>query len=113
MSTIVIGVWPLTSQIMSAVGLAKRLRRRGHRVCFISIPDGESYARAEDIEFVPVLADVFPAGSLVAQDRFLTSLSGIALLREIRRTIRRYGAIIDDLLASEPNEIERALERVD
>ena len=61
---------------------------------------------------MPVLADVFPAGSLIAQDRFLVSLSGLALLREIRRTIRRYGAIIDDLLASEPNEIERALERV-
>ena len=113
MATIAICVWPLPSSLLNAVSLAKRLRRRGHRVCLISSPDGESYARAEDIEFVTVLADVLPAGSLVERPGPSRRSRDIALLREIRRITRHTGAIIDDLLASEPNEIERAFEQVD
>ncbi|HMB06831.1 MAG TPA: glycosyltransferase [Isosphaeraceae bacterium] len=112
MSTIAICIWPMPSSLLSAVGLAKRLRRRGHRVCIISTPDVESSARAEDIEFVPVLAGLFPAGSWVAQTRFYTTLSRIGLLHEIRRTVRHYRAIIDGLLASEQNEIDQAFERI-
>jgi zeaxanthin glucosyltransferase len=112
MSTIAICIFPLPSTILSAVGLAKRLRRRGHRVCIISTPDVESSARAADIEFVPVLAGLLPAGSWVAELRFYATLSRIALLRELRRSVRRYRAIMDGLMASERNEIDQSFERI-
>ena len=112
MASIAICVWPLPSSLLNAVSLAKRLRRRGHRVCLISSPDGESYARAGDIEFVTVLADLLPAGRLAEMARSLASVSYLALPREMRRITRQFRPHIQRLLTSDPNEVERALEQV-
>jgi zeaxanthin glucosyltransferase len=112
MSTIAICIFPFPSTILSAVGLAKRLRRRGHRVCIISTPDVESPARAADIEFVPVLAGLYHAGNWVEQTRFYATLSRLALVRELRRALRLHRAIMDGMLASEQNEIDQSFERI-
>jgi UDP:flavonoid glycosyltransferase YjiC (YdhE family) len=112
MSTIAIVFLPIPSVVLSAIGFARRLRRRGHRVCFISTPEAEDAARAEGIEFVPVLAGLFEAGSLAAQIRYYASLSRFALLRELRRATRLHRSILDALVTSERNEIAQALERI-
>jgi UDP:flavonoid glycosyltransferase YjiC (YdhE family) len=112
MSTIAICIMPVPSEIMSGVGFAKRLRRRGHRACIISTPEVGDAARAEGIEFVPVLADVFTAGSMHAQIQLFASLSREDLKREMRRAVRHASTILDGLLGPGRNEIERALERV-
>jgi zeaxanthin glucosyltransferase len=112
MSTIAICITPLPSEIVSGVSFAKRLRRRGHRVCIVSTPEVEGAARAEDVEFVPVLAGIFYGGSLRAQLQLFGSLSGAALRREVRRAVRHATAILDGLLSSGRNEIEDAFERI-
>jgi UDP:flavonoid glycosyltransferase YjiC (YdhE family) len=112
MSTIAIVFLPVPSVVMSAIGLARRLTRRGHRVCLISTPDAGDAARAEAIEFVPVLPGLFPRGSLSEQIHFYASLSRFALLRELRRSTRVHRAIMDELVSSDRNEIARALEQI-
>ena len=112
MSTIAIVFLPVPSVILSVIGLARRLRRRGHRVCLISTPDAGDPVRAAEIEFVPVLPGLFAAGSLAAQIRFYASLSRFALLRELR--LRHPAAPIDHGRAGDDGaERDReALERI-
>jgi UDP:flavonoid glycosyltransferase YjiC (YdhE family) len=56
-----------------AIGLARRLRARGHRVVFLSLPDAAAMVQAEGFEFIPFAADVMPAGSMDKHFAGLTS----------------------------------------
>lgn len=112
MATIAICVFPTPSVIMSAIALAKRLRRRGHIVWIISTPDVEEMARAEDIEFMPVLAGLFRSGSFAAELRFLATLSWLPKLREVRRLTRVYRSILHRILVSRDNELDQAFDRI-
>ncbi|SIN70964.1 UDP:flavonoid glycosyltransferase YjiC, YdhE family [Singulisphaera sp. GP187] len=98
---------------MSAIALAKRLRQRGHAVWIISTPDVEEMVRAEEIEFRPVLAGLFPSGSFAAELRSIAALSWFAKLREGRRLTRVYRSILNRMLASRDNEIDQAFDRID
>jgi hypothetical protein len=97
---------------MNAIALAKRLRSRGHKVWIISTPDVEAPARAEGIDFVPVLAGLFRTGSFAAELRYFETLSWFAKLREVRRATRSYRAIMDSLLDPGRNEVDQALDRI-
>jgi len=112
LATIAICVLPVPSVLMSTIALAKRLRLRGHRVWIISTPDVEGSARAEEIEFVPVLAGLFRSGSFVTELRYFATLSRFAKLRELRRATRVYRSIMDGLLVSGQNEIDQAFDRI-
>jgi zeaxanthin glucosyltransferase len=112
MATIAIVFLPIPSVVLSTIGLARRLKRRGHRVCLISTPDAGDPVRAAGMEFVPVLPGLFPAGGLAAQIRFYASLSRFALIRELRRATRLHRSIMDKLVTTEQNEIAQALEQL-
>jgi UDP:flavonoid glycosyltransferase YjiC (YdhE family) len=112
MATIAICIWPIPSMILSGISLGKRLRRRGHRVCLISMPEVEGPARGAGFAFEPVLGGLFPAGSLRGQIRFYHTLSRLALLREMRRTTRIHRSLADNLLASDRDELDQALDRI-
>ncbi|WP_406699263.1 glycosyltransferase [Singulisphaera sp. Ch08] len=113
MATIAICVFPTPSVIMNAIALAKRLRQRGHEVWIISTPDVEEMVRAEEVEFMPVLADLFRSGSFSAELRLLATLSWFAKFREVRRLNRVYRSILNPMLESRDNEIDRAFDRID
>jgi zeaxanthin glucosyltransferase len=44
--------------------LARRLAAHGHRVVYLGIPDGGDFVRAQGFEFVPILAQAFPRGTI-------------------------------------------------
>jgi zeaxanthin glucosyltransferase len=44
--------------------LARRLVARGHRVVYLGLPDGGDLVRKQGFEFVPILEDLFPQGTL-------------------------------------------------
>jgi zeaxanthin glucosyltransferase len=60
-----IGFFPLheTSHVNATFGLARKLKSRGHRVCYLAIPDFEEYVRSQGFEFMPFLPALFPKGS--------------------------------------------------
>lgn len=97
---------------MSAIALAKRLRQRGHTVWIISTPDVEEIVRAEEVEFMPVLAGLFRSGSFAKELRFLATLSWFAKLRELRRLTHVYRSILNRMQASRDNEIDHAFDRI-
>ncbi|XXF81248.1 glycosyltransferase [Myxococcaceae bacterium GXIMD 01537] len=51
----------------SVLGFCRKLRKRGHRVAMVRIPDAEDSIRAEGFEFIPLFADVWPKGALQAE----------------------------------------------
>jgi zeaxanthin glucosyltransferase len=58
------------------LSLALTLRSRGHDVSLIAIPDAEPMARAYGVPFIPVGADIFPAGEMPRRMEALSRLSG-------------------------------------
>ena len=48
--------------IIPSFGLATALKKNGHRVLYISVPDNEQIVSAQGFDFHPVFADVYPPG---------------------------------------------------
>ena len=113
MSTIAVCVFPAPSVVASALTLARRLRDRGHRVWIMSTPDVESSARLAGVEFAPVLTGLFRSGSFVAEVDRISKLSRFAALRELRQSVSLYKLIMNRLVASRDNEIDRAFDLID
>jgi len=44
--------------------LARRLAAREHRVVYLGLADGGDFVRAQGFEFIPILEDVFPRGTM-------------------------------------------------
>jgi MGT family glycosyltransferase len=44
--------------------LARRLAARDHRVVYLGLADGGDFVRAQGFEFIPILEEVFPRGTL-------------------------------------------------
>lgn len=59
-----IGFFPLqeTSHVNATFALAKQLRARGHRVCYLAPLDFEEHIRAQGLEFMPFSPELFPKG---------------------------------------------------
>lgn len=60
-----IGFFPLfdvKSHVNATFGIAKALKRRGHRVTYIASLDFEEHIRAQGFEFRPFCPDLFPKG---------------------------------------------------
>src|SRR4028118_1488201 len=62
--------------------LARRLAARGHRVVYLGLPDGGDLVRKQGFEFIPILEDLFPRGTL-------------RTLREMARTGDRAGKVAE------------------
>jgi zeaxanthin glucosyltransferase len=67
MANVVIAPLYWQANINVTFALAKKLRSRGHRVCYACIHDTEARIRSQGFDFVPVFSSVFPPGTLAAQ----------------------------------------------
>jgi MGT family glycosyltransferase len=62
--------------LMPTFKLARRLAARGHEVVYLGLADGEPFVRAQGFELVPILADLFPRGTLATLRELARSSSG-------------------------------------
>lgn len=58
--------------------LARRLAVRGHEIVYLGLADGEGAVRAQGFDFVPILEDLFPRGTLQTLREAARSQSGTA-----------------------------------
>jgi zeaxanthin glucosyltransferase len=72
-ATIAFCAWPEPGHLLPIARLARKLRGRGHRVCFVWFPDAEEALAAHDADFVPIGASVFPKGTLAHPLQLLSS----------------------------------------
>ncbi|MBZ4422339.1 glycosyltransferase [Myxococcus sp. RHSTA-1-4] len=104
MAKIVIAPLPVPGHVNPTLKLARVLRDAGHHVVYASMPDMGTRLRAEGFAFEPLFEAAYPPGSLEA----LPSHSGnaLALLRMMRREVRRQDAMLQAML---DGELERRL----
>jgi zeaxanthin glucosyltransferase len=58
--------------------LARRLAARGHRVVYLGLADGEGFVRAQGFEFIPILEEIFPRGTMRTLREMMRTASGLA-----------------------------------
>lgn len=58
--------------------LARRLAARGHRVVYLGLADGAGFVRAQGFEFIPILEEVFPRGTMRTLREMMRTASGLA-----------------------------------
>jgi zeaxanthin glucosyltransferase len=97
--------FPGSGHINPVTALARALELRGHNVVLFGIADVESRVRAAGIEFCPIGAADFPAGTLDALDEHLSGLSGLAAFRFTVERVRNTGRMI---LRDAPRAIREA-----
>ena len=67
MSTIVIMPFHWAADMNASFALARKLKTRGHRIFYLTIPDTEDRIRAQGFDWLPVFNQVFPKGELEKQ----------------------------------------------
>ncbi len=72
---------PGTSHVTGMTAIGRELRRRGHRFTVFNIPDVESLAFSEDVEFCPLGVASNPIGSFREFSEKLSRLKGLQALR--------------------------------
>src|SRR5690349_19802697 len=65
--------------------LARRLAARGHRLVYLGLPDGGDLVRGQGFEFIPILEDLFPRGTI-------RTLRGMARMGDRAETVAEIGA---------------------
>ncbi|MFB2768748.1 glycosyltransferase [Pelatocladus sp. BLCC-F211] len=70
-----------TGHLNSMTALGRELKRRGHRVTVLGMPDAETYAQAAGLEFRAISASEFPVGTTAKFYERLGKLNGLAALR--------------------------------
>ena len=63
MATIVFFPFPEFGHLNPTLKLARALKSRGHRVCYIGLADFQEYFRSQGLEFFTILEDRYPKGS--------------------------------------------------
>jgi zeaxanthin glucosyltransferase len=96
-STIVFCPHPEPGHVNPVLRIAKRLKQRGHRIAFAGPPDVGDLLAGEGMEFIPVLTELLPRGMLAERVRSMSSLRGLARLREARRMARLFRAVFEEL----------------
>ncbi len=70
-----------TGHLNSMTALGRELKRRGHRVTVLGMPDAETYAQAAGLEFRAISGYEFPVGTTAKFYERLGELNGLAALR--------------------------------
>ncbi len=65
MATFVFIPFHWAANLNATFAVARRLRRRGHRVCYLGIPDSAKRIRSQGFDATPIFDQVFPEGSVV------------------------------------------------
>jgi zeaxanthin glucosyltransferase len=88
---------PISSHVSALIGLAMRLRQRGHRVTFFHIADIERMVRDAGLEFHQIGAAAFPAGAMTERDKAICAVSGLAGYRlTANYGLRHSGMLLQD-----------------
>src|SRR5262245_44911440 len=66
MATIIIVMLPEPGHLNPTYKLAKELKQRGRRVCYLSAPDYEAEIRSHGLEFIPFFTDAPPEAPFTA-----------------------------------------------
>jgi zeaxanthin glucosyltransferase len=48
--------------LFPSFSLANSLRKHGHQVVYIGVPDNEKYIRMQEFDFIPVFSNIYPKG---------------------------------------------------
>lgn len=67
MATIILMPFHWAADMNASFALARKLKNRGHRVVYLTIPDTEDRIRAQGFEWLPAFNQVFPKGELEKQ----------------------------------------------
>lgn len=70
-----------TGHLNTMTALGRELKRRGHRVTVLGMPDAETYAQAAGLEFRAISGYEFPIGTTAKFYEQLGKLNGLAALR--------------------------------
>jgi zeaxanthin glucosyltransferase len=97
---------PISSHVSALIGLAMRLRQRGHRITVFHIADIERMVCDAGLEFRQIGATGFPPGAMAARDKKISGSTGLA---GFRLTID-YGLRHSEMLLEEAPEAIRAAE---
>ncbi len=84
---------PISGHLNPTLALGSELQRRGFRVAWFGVPDGEARVRAAGLEFVTVGADAFPPGTVARLMRRQGELTGLAAMRWILDCLRKEGLV--------------------
>jgi zeaxanthin glucosyltransferase len=60
MSDIAFVMLPQIGHLNASFKIAKRLKLRGHRVCYVGLPDHQDYVGAQGFAYLPIFEDLFP-----------------------------------------------------
>jgi zeaxanthin glucosyltransferase len=74
---------PETGHMNPSFKIARQLKMRGHRVCYLAIPDFKDCIRSQGFEFFPLFNDLYPNGFTSRQafkDSNLETLDAIKML---------------------------------
>lgn len=82
------------SHLMVMGGVGHELRRRGHRVTLVGIPDAAPAAAAAGLDFAPIAPEDCPPGTSRAALERIGSLSGLAAFRATFAQLRRSTALV-------------------
>jgi zeaxanthin glucosyltransferase len=67
MATVIFMPFHWDANINSTFAIARGLRKRGHHVHYLCIPDNEERIRAQGFDFIQIFSEVFPKGALQEQ----------------------------------------------
>lgn len=67
MSTIVFMPYHWAADMNATFALARKLRKRGHHIFYLTIPDTQDRIRAQGFDWIPAFTQVFPEGELEKQ----------------------------------------------
>jgi MGT family glycosyltransferase len=70
-----------TGHLNTMTALGRELKKRGHRVTVLGMPDAEPHAKAAGLEFRAISASEFPVGTTAKFYERLGKLNGLAALR--------------------------------
>lgn len=109
MATIVFMPFHWAADMNASFALARKLKNRGHRIFYLTIPDTEDRIRAQGFDWLPVFSQVFPKGELEKQstsevrgkaygaEEFKARLRGMCELLRNNEISRATSAIRPDL----------------
>jgi zeaxanthin glucosyltransferase len=58
--------------------LARRLAARSHRVVYLGLADGGGFVRSQGFEFIPILEEIFPRGTMRTLREMMRTAPGVA-----------------------------------
>ena len=70
-----------TGHLNTMTALGRELKKRGHRVTVLGMPDAEINAKTAGLEFRAISGDEFPIGTTAKFYEQLGKLNGLAALR--------------------------------